>query len=177
MHPRYLFAASVCFPSQVPAALTSTPPYFNLTAISAINNVSLFQCWQLTTPIASSVQNGLVGSMVQSLGVLGGNATYSYLPANFPGSAHAAPAPQYVVFLSGKMIVTVPNTTEKAIFTGGPNSVIIAADTADKSTVGHVTGTLGEPVTALQIPFLGGKIPPYSVLYNGVCKSRELMFD
>jgi hypothetical protein len=74
------------------------------------------------------------------------------------------------------MIVTVPNTAEKAIFTGGPNSVIIAADTADKCTVGHVTGTLEEPVTALQIPFSGGKIPPYRVLYNGVCKSSELMF-
>lgn len=79
------------------------------------------------------------------------------------------------------MIVTVPNTTpnttEEAIFTGGANSVIIAADTADKSAVGHITGTLEEPVTALQIPFSGGKIPPYRVLYNGVCKSSELNFS
>ncbi|KAM3073389.1 hypothetical protein ACMFMG_004712 [Clarireedia jacksonii] len=180
MHPQHLLVSLTVAVSQVLAALTSVSPYFNLTAISAVDNVSLFQCWQLTAPINSSVQDGLVRSMVQSLGLLGGNATYSYLPANFPGTTHAAPVPQYVVFLSAKMIVTVPSTTpnmtEEAIFTGGANSVIIAANTADKSSIEHVTGTLEEPVTALQIPFAGGQIPPYRVLYNGVCKSSELNF-
>ncbi|KAF5872211.1 uncharacterized protein Bfra_005564 [Botrytis fragariae] len=174
MYSQHLLSVAVLTANLVSAS--SNPTYFNLTAISAVNNASLFQCWQLTTPITSSAQNGLSGSMVQQLGALNGNATYGYLPANFPGANHPAPGNQYVVILSGKMIVTVPNTTERAIFTGGANSVIIAADTADKSIIGHVTGTLNEPVAALQIPFLNGQIPPYKVLYNGACESRELNF-
>lgn len=84
---------------------------------------------------------------------------------------------RYVVFLSGIITVTIPETNQTATFTGGgANSIFIAADTQDKSTNGHVTGTGDKPVTLLQMPFLGGVVPEYRVLYNGACRKKELGF-
>ncbi|TVY16494.1 hypothetical protein LARI1_G006256 [Lachnellula arida] len=153
----------------------ASPTSFNLSAITAINNTSVIQCWQLTEPLVTSSVPGIVGAAAQQLGSLA-NASYGFLPAHFVGTPHPAPAVQYVVFLSGQTQITIPNSTQQAIFKGGTNGIIIAADTADKSAFGHVSTTLNGSVAALQIPTRKGKIPCKRVLYNGACKASELNF-
>ena len=99
-------------------------------------------------------------------------------------SAYSSPCPalsnaddaRYVVFLSGQTQITIPNSTQQAVFEGGANDIIIAVDTADKSAFGHISTTLNESVAALQIPTRDGKIPCKKVLYNGACKASELNF-
>ncbi|TVY86857.1 hypothetical protein LAWI1_G008323 [Lachnellula willkommii] len=112
----------------------ASPTSFNLSAITAINNTSLIQCWQLTEPLVASSVPGIVGAAAQQLGSLA-NATYGFLPAHFVGTPHPAPAVQCTQ-------ITIPNSTQQAIFKGGANGIIIAADTADKSAFGYVSTTL-----------------------------------
>ncbi|KAF5872212.1 uncharacterized protein Bfra_005566 [Botrytis fragariae] len=177
MHPQYTpYLFAVPFLASYPSPVNAVPTNFNLTAITASKNISIFQCWQLTDPIISGEQPGYGSEMIlQNLGAMG-NATYGYLSANFPGAAHVAPAAQYVVLLSGQMVITISETNQTATFTAGANGIIVAADTQDKSANGHMTASLDEPVATLQIPFLGGVPPGYKVLHDGVCGEDELEF-
>ena len=70
-----------------------TPSSFNITAISAEDGVSKFECWTLLEPFMISQTPGIVGAPTQQLGNLA-NASWSSLPANFPGAAHPAPMVQ-----------------------------------------------------------------------------------
>ena len=81
---------------------------------------------------------------------------------------------RYVAFLSGRTQITIPNSPQQAIFEGGKYGLILAADTAALTTVGHVSTTLEEEVTALQIPTLNGELPGHVVLYEGACRDTEL---
>lgn len=72
---------------------------------------------------------------------------------------------RYVVFLSGKVRITVPNSDVQAIFSSGASGLIIAVDTESS----HVSTTLDEPVGILQIPTRDGRVPPSRVLYDGPC--------
>jgi hypothetical protein len=82
---------------------------------------------------------------------------------------------RYVVFLSGLAHVTFPNSTEEAWILGGRHGLIIAADTAAVSALGHITTYPGrEETIAMQIPTADGLVPPHSVLYPGPCKGAEL---
>lgn len=74
------------------------------------------------------------------------------------------------------MVVTIPETNQTASFKAGANGIVIDADTQDVSANGHVTASLDEPVATLQIPFLGGVAPGYTVLHEGVCGEEELQF-
>lgn len=74
-------------------AILADATFFNISAISANNGISVIQCWQLTEPLTISQQQGVVGSAVQQLGSLA-NASYNYLPAHFPGTPHPAPVVQ-----------------------------------------------------------------------------------
>ena len=78
----------ICF-----ATIRSEPSYYNLTGISAIDGKSIVECWQLDTPLFTSPQNGVVGGTAFELGDLA-NGSYLWLPANFPGTHHPAPANQ-----------------------------------------------------------------------------------
>ncbi|TGO10178.1 hypothetical protein BTUL_0142g00150 [Botrytis tulipae] len=177
MHPQYTpYLFAVPFLASNSSPVNAVPTNFNLTAITASNNISAFQCWQLTDPIISGEQPGYGTEMIlQNLGAMG-NATYGYLPAHFPGATHVAPTPQYVLLLSGQMVITIPETNQTATFSAGANGIIVAADTQDLSANGHVTASLDEPVTTVQIPFWGGVAPGYRVLHDGVCGGDELEF-
>ena len=84
---------------------------------------------------------------------------------------------RYVVFLSGLTHVTIPNSKEEAWFRGGQHGLIIAADTADVSPLGHISSTEDKSVDGLQIPTAGGKTPAHSVLHPGVCRASEMNLD
>lgn len=68
-----------------------TTPYLNLTALTAANGESIFECWQLASPFKQSTQSGISGSLQLSLGDLG-SASYNVIPPRFDGGFHYAPA-------------------------------------------------------------------------------------
>lgn len=91
---------------------------------------------------------------------------------------------RYVAFLSGVAHITLPNKPRNSIneawIHGGPLGLIIAADTADVSTTGHITNYPGETeTTAIQIPFEYSLedntyiIPEHIVLHKGPCTPEE----
>lgn len=85
------------------------------------------------------------------------------------------PVYRYVAFLSGEAHITIPGSRHEAWIHGGAHGLIIAADTADVSRIGHVTDYPGDTETvALQIPIADGKFPPHTRLHSGPCKIHEL---
>ena len=86
--------------------------------------------------------------------------------------------PRYVFFFAGLAHVTLPNSTHEAWILGGKNGLIVAADTAAVSTLGHVTTYPSQEETmALQIPTAGGIVPPHTVLHEGACRRCEMIQD
>ena len=70
--------------------------------------------------------------------------------------------------------MSLPNRTETATIRGGQFGIIIAADTANVSMLGHITTYPGDTETvALQIPTAGGVVPAHSILHGGPCTSEE----
>ncbi|KAI4088340.1 MAG: hypothetical protein LQ348_005228 [Seirophora lacunosa] len=143
------------------------PANLTVTAISAKNGVSTIERWQLESPFSTSSEAGVSGVSFAQLGKAG-NASYAVIPPHFNGGLHNAPAMQYVVFLSGEAVISVPETGQSATIKGGKDGLIIVADTKDVSRLGHVTTyPTGEETTALQIPFADGKVPEHVVLEDG----------
>ncbi|KAF3765042.1 hypothetical protein M406DRAFT_243506, partial [Cryphonectria parasitica EP155] len=147
----------------------------NVTAISAANNASTLECWQMTTPFSISTTSGTAGSASLDLGDVS-NLTYTVLPAAYDGGLHNAPHAQWVVFISGLAYITLPtNTSAAAYVPGGEFGVIFAADTAAVSAEGHRTQYPGVTETvALQIPVADGKVPDYEVLHSGACTDTDV---
>ncbi|CAI7599169.1 unnamed protein product [Penicillium manginii] len=169
---------STLVPFLASIALT-TANTLNITVLSAHNNRSTLECWALEPGFTTSTTAGQSGTEVLNLGTVGGlnagNASYSVLPAKFDGGRHNAPALQWVVFLSGLAHITLPNSTAEAYIPGGKNGAILALDTADVSSLGHITKYPSEESTvALIIPLGQGGIPGHAVLHNGACKGVEL---
>ncbi|KAK6075050.1 small secreted protein [Seiridium cupressi] len=67
---------------------------FNVTAVTAHNGSSVFECWQIDTPFVESTQPGIKGSATLNLGGVT-NITYGVLPAGYTEPLHTAPAPQF----------------------------------------------------------------------------------
>ena len=80
-------------PASAGSATFSPPPFLNITAISAENNRSTIECWQLAAPSTAPSTPGIVGSTVTSLGPAG-NLSYTILPPHFDGGLHNAPVVQ-----------------------------------------------------------------------------------
>jgi hypothetical protein len=151
-----------------------TTPTLNLTAISTSNGSSIFECWQLPS-FVTSAGAGTVGALNLSLGKSRQRNIYRH-PPRFDGGIHNASAPQFVVFLSGLAHITLPNSTAEAWVQGGQYGMIIAADSTEYSTYGHITTYPSRADTvALQIPFGGGYYPTHSLLYEGPCRWSEVI--
>ena len=65
---------------------------------------------------------------------------------------------------------------QEATFYGSKQDLMIAADTADLTTEGHITTLGAESASALQIPLAGGKVPLHKVLYEGACLRKDLAY-
>jgi hypothetical protein len=81
---------------------------------------------------------------------------------------------RYVIFLSGHVEISFPNSTEKHVFKGGKHNIIFADDTADKTESGHISTVLDEDSESLMFPLANGSVPLHRVLYDGVCAEKEL---
>ncbi|KAH9955895.1 hypothetical protein BC827DRAFT_1140335 [Russula dissimulans] len=154
-------------PQPSPQVFTA-PTYLNITAITAQNNRSIFECWQLQPGFSTSTQPGTAGaSSLQLGGVV--SMSYSVLPPSFNAGLHNAPALQWVSFLSGVAHITFPDSSDQAYVVGGENGLIFAADTSSVSAKGHLTNYPSNQETrVLQIP-TGGTIPNHTVLHSGPC--------
>lgn len=77
--------------------------------------------------------------------------------------------------MSGLAHITLPDDpTSEAYVSGGEFGLILAVDTANVSTRGHITVYPGiTETTALEIPTKHGAIPRHKVLYKGPCKAPE----
>jgi len=149
------------------------PTFLNVTAIWAENGASVLQCWQILPGFTTSSQSGTAGASILQLGAVA-NITYTVLPPGFNGGLHNAPTEQWVAFLSGLAHVTLPNSTDSVYIPGGANGFIFAADTAARSTFGHITNYPSSSETrVLQIP-TGGGVPNHNLLHSGPCKNAEL---
>ncbi|MCJ1469735.1 hypothetical protein MMC07_008376 [Pseudocyphellaria aurata] len=148
----------------------------NLTATIGRNMKSVFECWQLTKPFVIANGNGINGAAVQDLGPLV-NGSYAVLPGQFNGGLHTTPTVQYVLFTSGLVHVTLPDSADEYWIQGGKNGLIFAADTAAVSKLGHITDYPGrEQTTAIALPTAGGVIPAHRVLHQGACPRDEVDF-
>ncbi len=87
---------------------------------------------------------------------------------------------RFVLFFGGEARVSLPDPNNEggrlsgpeheAWFPGGPNGLLIAADTTGP---GHYTDyPSDQPTHALQIPTLDGRIPPHDIIRNGPCPAN-----
>ena len=76
----------------IAAATLLTPPHLNLTAIAAVNGVSILECWQLSAPFTTG-QAGNSSVLITDLGQTG-DTSYYFLEAGFNNGLHNAPVVQ-----------------------------------------------------------------------------------
>jgi hypothetical protein len=151
-----------------------TTPYLNLTALTAAHGESTLECWQLASPFKQSSDSGTSGALLLPLGDVA-NASYSVIPARFDGGFHHAPTLQYVLFTSGLIHISLYRGGDEAWIQGGKYGLIIAADTADRTTHGHLTQYPSAADTiALQIPIKDKDAFKYRVLHSGACREEEM---
>ncbi|CAF9943571.1 MAG: hypothetical protein ALECFALPRED_000705 [Alectoria fallacina] len=150
------------------------PSRLNITTIAAANGQSTIECWQLSAPLVQSSQAGTSGAAVTQLGETGATS-YTLLPPQFDGGLHNAPVVQWVSFVSGLAVISLPNSTESATIHGGRNGLILAADTRNVSTLGHKTVYPSkEETVGIQIPTRNNDIPAHTVLHAGPCDREEM---
>lgn len=63
----------------------------NVTVLGARHNRSTLECWALQSGFETSDQPGISGTAALDLGAIGGNASFTVLPAGFDGGRHNAP--------------------------------------------------------------------------------------
>ncbi|KAL6712881.1 hypothetical protein ACLMJK_009593 [Lecanora helva] len=155
-------------------AASTTPQKVNLTTIATNSKKeSTLECWQLDAPLVASAAAGTAGAVFAQLGGTGATS-YGLIPPRFNGGLHNAPSVQYVAFLSGKAVISLPNSTQTATVPGGRNGLILAIDIKNVSTLGHITVYPSNQTTVvLQIPTANNTIPAHSVLHNGPCFDSE----
>ncbi|KAI1415963.1 hypothetical protein F5Y13DRAFT_206897 [Hypoxylon sp. FL1857] len=147
--------------------------FLNLTALTGRDNVSVLECWQLTTPFITSDVPGVSGTQTLDMGDLA-NATYTVIPPRFDGGLHRAPVKQWVWFVSGVIHLTLPNGTDEAVIYGGKYGLIFADDTSDISTWGHRTQyPSSDETVAMTVPVRDNVRPPHKVLHDGACTMEE----
>ena len=82
---------------------------------------------------------------------------------------------RFVAFTSGEAVVSVPGSVNKAHIKGGRDGLIFVADTANVSSMGHLTQyPSGQETTAIQIPTAGGEIPAHTVVHQGPCEKHSM---
>ncbi|KAI4176785.1 MAG: hypothetical protein LQ348_005939, partial [Seirophora lacunosa] len=157
---------------QPPPVLTPQP--LNITTLTAnAARESIFECWSVSDLRVSTVP-GIQGALVGSLAP-GSALNYFNIPAKFDGGLHNAPVIQWVYFTSGLAVISLPASNgQAATIRGGANGLILAADIANVSTLGHTTVYPSKAQTVgLTIPLVGNRVPEHTVLHPGPCTKRD----
>ena len=78
--------------------------------------------------------------------------------------------------MSGLAHITLPTSKDEVYVEGGKYGLIIAADTAAVSALGHnTTYPSNQETIALQIPTAAGVVPAHKVLHGGACSMTEMV--
>ncbi|CAE6997881.1 hypothetical protein CFE70_000569 [Pyrenophora teres f. teres 0-1] len=149
---------------------------FNITALTAANNASRLECWQLS---ASPVLGG--GGVNYVLGDAFTQARLGVIPPNtMTGTLSNAPAVQYTIFLSGLVHIRTPHSglpdhLNAVYMTGGRYGMLLAADVKQVAHKGHVTTFPGLQRTLIaQFPVADNKVPEHSLVHEGPCTDADL---
>jgi len=161
--------ATIFFATPAVASLGSGST-MRVSALVGKHNASAFECWEVHPPFSISAQAGTVGAKIQQIGNIQG-ATVVFFNESGPTHAglHAAPAPQWVLVLSGGGVVSLPTTGQKLPIPVG--SIIIANDTSAVAGIGHNTDWSAGSV-AVQLPFAGGVVN-HTLINEGPCADRH----
>ncbi|TLD03116.1 uncharacterized protein PgNI_12584 [Pyricularia grisea] len=138
----------------------------NVTAISAQDGASTFECWEVDSPITAD------GNL--SLGRVQ-NITWSVIPPGKFEGPHNAPYNLWLFLIKGMFHFTIPgNDSTVAYLTGGEFGLLFAADTADVSRTGHTSASMGDTETVLpRIATEGGMLPNRKRIHMGACDVTE----
>ncbi|KAJ7132409.1 hypothetical protein C8R44DRAFT_774001 [Mycena epipterygia] len=156
----------------LPLKTPALPQNLTVTALVGKHNLSALECWALTPALVESTATGTVGAL--SYAHLGAteNSSYSLFTQLTDSGLHNAPAPQYVLIMTGRGELSFP-TADPADPTLGGNytllagDILIAVDTTAVSARGH-NSVWQAGTTALQMPF-AGEVPSHVVLHEGGC--------
>ncbi|KAL8990267.1 MAG: hypothetical protein Q9169_008164 [Polycauliona sp. 2 TL-2023] len=143
------------------------PQPFNITTLAGnAKNESVIECWSVANLAVSSTP-GINGALLASLAAP--NAlSFVNIPGKFDGGLHNAPA------VHGKAVITLPKSPDKATVFGGANGLILAADVAAVSKLGHTTVYPSkEETTVVVMPIKGNTVPKHTVLHKGACTAKE----
>ncbi|KAL8992408.1 MAG: hypothetical protein Q9169_007124 [Polycauliona sp. 2 TL-2023] len=149
------------------------PQPFNITTLAGnAKNESVIECWSVANLAVSSTP-GINGALLASLAAP--NAlSFVNIPGKFDGGLHNAPAVQWVYYTSGKAVITLPKSPDTATVFGGANGLILAADVAAVSKLGHTTVyPSGQETTVVVMPIKGNMVPKHTVLHKGACTAKE----
>lgn len=81
---------------------------------------------------------------------------------------------RYVWFTSGTAVISLPISNDTATVKGGPNGLILAADTASVSALGHTTKYPSkERTVTLVLPLANNTLPVHTVLHAGACTEAD----
>ncbi|KAI1214547.1 uncharacterized protein F4807DRAFT_1460 [Annulohypoxylon truncatum] len=146
----------------------------NITAVAAVDGHSTIQCWQLDNAFTS--KNVLNRSSIYSADLGGAaNLSYTFIPPNYDQGVHSAPYNQWVIFIKGIGLITVPNDNTTAYVAPGETGIVFASDTSDITVDGHRSQYLGVTESIImQIPALDNKVPAHTVLHPGGCDTSEM---
>ena len=164
-----------------PSASAIASPNLNVTALTHSANLSVLQCWSLSSPFQSTAN--LAGASLANLGAIAGNASFIVQPPRSTGAMHNARSPQWSLFVSGLGRIqlfsndasgNVNDSAGDAWISGGKYGLIFANDVGTSN--GHLTTFPGSDETVL-LTFAteGGAVPEHEVLHGGPCGWKEMV--
>ncbi|KAI2465657.1 hypothetical protein F4781DRAFT_16416 [Annulohypoxylon bovei var. microspora] len=146
----------------------------NITAVAAVDGYSTIQCWQLDNAFTSKTVLNRSSIYSADLGGVA-NLSYTFIPPNYDQGVHSAPFNQWVIFIKGIGLITVPNDNTTAYVAPGETGIIFASDTPDLTSDGHRSQYLGVTESIImQVPAQDNKVPAHSVLHSGACDTSEM---
>ncbi|KAJ7053707.1 small secreted protein [Mycena amicta] len=165
-------AATAITPRNLPHSLT-------VTALVGKNNLSSLECWAFTPPLVESTATGTIGALSYAHLGATGNGSYSLFTQHTDAGLHNAPAPQYVVLLTGRGVLSFPSadpadsdSTLSGNYTVSAGDILIAMDVVGTSVRGH-NSVWQAGTSTLQMPF-AGEVPEHVVLYDGGCQKPHM---
>ncbi|KAL8804120.1 MAG: hypothetical protein Q9182_002753 [Xanthomendoza sp. 2 TL-2023] len=151
-----------------------TPQPLNITTLTNTpTHESTIECWSIA-PLTVSTTPGIQGALIAPLATPSA-LNFFTIPAKFDGGLHNAPVVQWVYFTSGAATISLPTSPQKAHIKGGANGLILAADIAAVSKLGHTTVYPSkEQTVGVTIPIAGNRVPEHTVLHAGACTAKEM---
>ena len=77
-------------------------------------------------------------------------------------------------FTSGTAVISLPTSSDTAIIKGGASGLILAADIASVSALGHTTKYPSkERTVGLVLPLTNNTMPAHTVVHAGACTEAD----